>query len=210
MRRSPPPFPSPAEGWAYHLRLLDADPVAPAELCNAYLQPLLAWLGRLYPRVDGHLVEEGVYRALVSYAQRPEGYDGRIDLAAYLRMAARCDLFNLLREEGRHHRRRVPWKVVELDGQGGNFQGREEEPADRFEREEEDAAWQEFLRSVQEDWTATERRTLELMRAGERSTAVFATALGCDGLPPAEQEREVKRVKDRILARLKREVRKHG
>lgn len=48
-----------------------------------------------------------------------------------------------------------------------------------------------------------DRAVLALMREGERATAKFAAALGLAG-PPAEQAAEVKRVKDRIIARLKR------
>jgi hypothetical protein len=210
MSRARAPFPSPDEGLRLHLRLLEQDPVAPADVCRAYIKPLADWLDGTFRLGDPDLAHTAAGDALLKYVQHPEAYDPRgASLAAYLRMAARGDLVNLLDKEGRHQRQRVPWKVVELDQEGGNLFGREDEPSRQLERAEEAAAWQQFLRSVQEGWTPAEQRALEFMLAGERSTAVFAAALGFGSLPAAEQEREVKRVKDRILARLKREGRKH-
>jgi hypothetical protein len=42
------------------------------------------------------------------------------------------------------------------------------------------------------------------MGAGERSTAVFAAAMGLADRPKDEQQREVKRMKDCLKQRLKR------
>jgi hypothetical protein len=210
MSRARASFPSREEGLRLHVRLLEQDPVAPADVCGAYLEPLADWLDGTFRLGDPDLAQTAAGDALRKYVQAPQAYDPRgAGLAAYLRMAARSDLVNLLEKERRHHRQRVPWKVVELDEESGNIFGREDEPSRQLERAEEAAAWQDFLRSVQEGWTPAECRVLEMMLRGERRTEVFAAALGLDGLPSAEQEREVKRVKDRILARLKREGRKH-
>ena len=52
---------------------------------------------------------------------------------------------------------------------------------------------------------AAERGVWELMLAGDRSTAAWAAAaLGVADQSRADQEREVKRVKDRIKTRLRR------
>jgi DNA-directed RNA polymerase specialized sigma24 family protein len=210
MSRARAPFPSREEGLTFHLRLLDADPLAPADVCRAYLVPLADWLDETFRIGDPHAAPTAAGDALMNYVQRPLAYDPhRIDLAAYLRMAARCDLANLLRKEGRHHEHRVPMLLVELGEESGNLSGREEEPAQQLEHEEEAAAREDFLRSAQEGWTTVERRVFELMLTGERSTPAFARVLGIESRPAEEQEREVKRVKDRILARLKREGRKH-
>ena len=53
-------------------------------------------------------------------------------------------------------------------------------------------------------FTATEQAVFELMRTGERETAAYVPVLGIEHLPEAEQRREVKRVKERILKRLQR------
>jgi hypothetical protein len=58
---------------------------------------------------------------------------------------------------------------------------------------------------VRQACTEAERRVLALMLDGERSSAAYAQVLGITGLPAAEQEREVKRAKDRIKKRLERE-----
>jgi hypothetical protein len=205
------PFPPPEEGLQLHLRLCAHDAVAPADLCGAYLVPLGDWVGTEFPTVDPHLRQTAVDEALMSYLKQPQAYDPRrLPLAAYLRMTVRSDLGNLRRREGRHHRRRVAWSVVELGEQRGYLSGREEEPARRLERAEEAAAWAALLRSVAAGLTPAERRVLDLMLAGERRTPAFAGALGLADLPAGDQERAVKRAKDRITKRLQRERVKHG
>ena len=203
-------FPSPEEGLRLHLLLLGMAPDAPADVCKAYLEPLLHWLGGKAPKVDAELRQTAAHEALIKYFHHPTSYDpGRASLATYLRMAARGDLWNLLRGEARHHLHRVAWSVVEDDEEGGNLSGREEEPVLHLQREEETARGQAFLRSVEARCTEAERRVLELMLAGEREHAVYAGALDVGGLPAAEQEREVKRVKGRLKKRLERGGLKH-
>jgi RNA polymerase sigma-70 factor (ECF subfamily) len=62
---------------------------------------------------------------------------------------------------------------------------------------------EEFRRSR---WTANEaeERAFRLWLEGERQTQAFADALGLGDLPPEEQQREVKRFKDRLIKRLRR------
>jgi RNA polymerase sigma factor (sigma-70 family) len=209
---SPPsPFPSAEEGLSLHLRLCALDPLAPADLCRACLDPLVHWLETRFPRVDPHLREAAAGEALFAYVRAPHRYHPeRAALPAYLRMAARRDLLNLLRRERRHHQHRLAWPVVELGEEGGNLQGREEEPSRQMEDEEEEERWQALLRAVRERCTEEERRVLDLMLAGQTSTAVFAEAVGLGDRQPAGQEREVKKVKDRLKKRLEREGGKHG
>src|SRR5215831_18039051 len=94
MSRPPHPFPSAEEGLALHHRLLVVDPLAPSDICSAYLGPLLDWVERRFPTVDAHLCQTAVHQALLTYVQHPARYDeARGDLALYLRMAARSDLW---------------------------------------------------------------------------------------------------------------------
>jgi DNA-directed RNA polymerase specialized sigma24 family protein len=205
MDRPQPSFPPVADGFALHLRLCDQDSTTPADVCQAYLGPLLAWLESRSRHADPHLLQTAAQDALLAYVQRPQAYDpARLDLGAYLRMAARRDLLNLLCKERRHHRGRIPWGAVEEDEDGGNLIGREEEPLVGLERAEEAEAWCQFLRQVAEGFTEGERGVLGLLLAGERRTAAYAAVVGCGGLPGDEQEREVKRVKDRVKKRLER------
>jgi RNA polymerase sigma-70 factor (ECF subfamily) len=202
----PDGFPSPEEGLRFHVRLGEGDPVAPAEVCKAYLGPLNVWLVTAFPKIDPHLRQAAIDQALFDYVQQPGRYDpARGDLARFLRMAARSDLMNLLAQEQRHQVQRVPWSVVEDDQQGRYLSGREPEPAAVLQDREEDERWQAFLRSVKAKCTAAENQVLDLMMAGQRQCQAFAAALDIGHLPAAEQEREVKRVKDRIKKRLERE-----
>src|SRR5262249_32041298 len=206
MNESLPAFPSREEGLALHLHLGDLNPVAAADVCRAYLNPLLGWLAVKFATVDPHLRQTAAHDALLTYVQSPQAYDPtRSDLASYLRMAARWDLVNLLARERKHHEGRVAWAVVEDAAEDGNLSGGAD-PSLPLERAEETQAWQAFLNAVAANFTADERKVLELMVAGERQTALYAQALGLDGQPAADQEREVKKVKDRIKKRLERGV----
>ena len=76
MRSSLLSFPSRAVGLRLHARLRAGDdPTIPAEICSAYLAPLLAWLGRCFRQADPHLVESAVHEALLGYLKNPRAYD---------------------------------------------------------------------------------------------------------------------------------------
>jgi RNA polymerase sigma-70 factor (ECF subfamily) len=211
VNREPASFPAPEEGLRLHLRLGDLDPVAPADACRAYLPALLGWLCGKYPSVDPHLRQSAAHDALLGYFLRPQSYDPhRGDLGTYLRVTARSDLWNLFRSEGRHYRRRVAWPVVELGQESGYLSGGADDPAAQAERQEEAEQWTAFWRDLQGRLSGEERRVLDLMLAGERRATAFAEAAGLSHLPPEEQRREVKRVKDRIKKRLEREGLKHA
>jgi hypothetical protein len=203
-------FPSREEGLVLHLHLCDLNPTAVADVCLAYLNPLLGWLDVKFARVDPHIRQTAAHDALLTYVQKPQSYDhSRGDLASYLRMATRGDLVNLLNKEGKHHQGRVSWDLVEEAAEDGNLQGAEE-PSKLLRRAEENQQWQAFLGSVAEGFMEEERSVLNLMLAGERRTGVYAKAVGIEGLSVAEQEREVKKVKDRIKKRLERGVPGHA
>lgn len=145
----------------------------------------------------------------MSYVKSPHAYDpARGDLGLYLRMAARGDLANLLQRERKHHKGHIGWAIVDDGRDVGNLVG-EQDPALQVELAEEMQRWRAFLEAAVEDFTEEERRVLELMLGGERKTGAYVEALGIGGLPDAEREREVKKVKDRIKKRLQRGVRDH-
>jgi hypothetical protein len=203
-------FPSAEDAMSIHLRLCDLDPVATVDLCSAFLQPLIHWLETMFPRVDPDFRQSAAGQALLEYLKDPHAFrPERGSLPAYLCMAARGDLSNLLRGEKRHQRHRVPWSVVELGEESGNILGRDQVPSRRLEDSEEEKRWQVVVQAVRDRCTDSERQVLDLMLAGERNTPAYAAALGITGLPAAAQEREVKRVKDRIKKRLEREGARH-
>jgi hypothetical protein len=205
-----PGFPAREEGLALHLQLCDLNPTAVADVCRAYLQPLLDWLARQFGDIDADLRQMAAHDALFNYVQNPGSYKpDRGDLAVFLRMAARRDLWNLLQRERRHHRDRVAWDSVADAVADGNLSRDEEAPAE-LEQAEETRQWRDLLAALLTNFTEAERQVLDLMLAGERRTAEYALVLGLANLAPAEQEREVKKVKDRIKKRLQRGVPGHA
>ena len=191
-------------------RLLDRDPLAPADFAAAFLKPLIAWLQSTNPRVEPMVCEEAADEAIVRFLLDPTKYDPqRLKLEAFLRMAAQRDLQNLLRKERRHQRNRRSWKVVEQMAEEGKYLRRDDDPSLPLQMEEvrqrqapPDSMWQRM--------TEVEQRFWEQMQQGEWRNAVFAAILGVTHLPEAEQRRQVKRVKDRLNKRKERAGGKDG
>ena len=95
---------------------------------------------------------------------------------AELRMAAQRDLQNALRKERRHQRNRRDWNLVEDAPEAGKYLGRDDDPSLRLqlaEAERQAAPPEALLRGL----TEVERRVLELMRQGERRTAVYLSLI---------------------------------
>jgi DNA-directed RNA polymerase specialized sigma24 family protein len=161
---------------------------------------------RLRPRcADEHLCLEAAETAVLDYLASPERFcPEKGDLGTYLFVAARCDLLNLLRREKRHKDRHVSLFSVEFGPQGGNLAGREKEPCELLCRGEEVAVSEEIFDAVAAECSEDERRILDLWRQGKADTVACATVLGISDRPTAEQERQAKRVKDRLKKRLQR------
>lgn len=189
---------------ALHARLLSRDPTAPSDLARGHLDGLVRRLHAHFPQVDDHLVQDVAITLILSLAQRPEQYDpNRSPLASYLRMAASGDLKNALRSEQRRSRRLVALADVELAHPTGN--SFVESPTDPAEL----VAAAEFAEShtmalFRSQFDPLEREFVQLYLDGERRTPAFAAVLGIEHWAPAEQAREVKKVKDRLLKRLRR------
>lgn len=193
-----------------HRRLLERDPLAPADFAVAFLQPLIAWLQCTNPRLDSMICEEAADEAIVRFLLDPSKYDPhRLELEAFLRMAAQRDLQNLLRKERRHQRNRRSWKVVEQMAEAGKYLRRDEDPSLPLQMEEVRQR-QAPPDSMRQRMTEVEQRFWEQMQQGEWRNAVFATILGVTHLPEAEQRRQVKRVKDRLNKRKERAGEKDG
>lgn len=217
MTREEPPMHDPPhselsaeEALLLHRRLLERDPVAPADFAAAFLKPLTAWLQKTNSRVDLMACEEAAGEAIVRFLNNLTKYDPqRLEVQAFLRMAAQRDLQNLLRKERRHQRNRRDWNVVEQMPGDGKYLGRDHDPSLRLQIEEArqrqappDAVWQHL--------TDEEQRVWEQMQQGERHHSVYAVIIGVTHLPVAQQRREVKRVKDRLKKRMQRVGDKRG
>lgn len=209
MNQSLQGFPSREEGLALHFHLRDQNPAAVADLCRAYLCPLIAWLAARFAGVDPHHRETAVHDALMAYVKKPETYDpawGSGGLPADgdavgpgKPSQARGQAQRRSRGVGRCRRSGGGVELI----RGGCL-------SLELERDEEARQWQAFLDGVAENFTPEERCVLDLMLEGERKTTVYSKALRMEGLSAAEQEREVKKAKDRIKKRLERGVSNHA
>jgi hypothetical protein len=177
-------------------RLADpADRLAAGDFAECWLPQLIQHLRRR-PDFDEHLACEAAGTAVLDFLHHPERFNPDLrSLAGYLKMAAEGDYRNALSKERRRAAKRV---FVELDGHAGN------------EVEDDPPRLDDFpeLAAVRDSLSEPDRAVLDLMRAGERATAAFAAVLGLAHLPDAGQRAEVKRVKDRIVQRLRRAVRR--
>lgn len=203
------PLPTPAEARVLHQRLIADDPTASSDIAEAYLDWLATELERRYPWVDPHLCTDAAIEALVTYFGRPQVYDPeRGALQTYLRMAAVNDLKNAQAKDRRHTSRQATLEAVELSPSRRKYlQDTASDPAAVIDLQEtirERAEQQAVPPAVAETLAPEEAQVLTLMREGERKTAVYASVLGIEHLAPAEQRREVKRVKDRLTKRLER------
>lgn len=192
------------DGRALHARLLQRDPTATADLAVIYLESLCDWLARAFRHVDCDLLETVATDLILALAVKPEQYDpDRLDLAAYLRMAARGDVSNALQREGRRAARLVSLEAVELSPWARN--NLVEGPADPADLvAEAEAIDPETIASIRPHFDDTEWEVVQLMLEGERRTAVYVPILGLGHLSTAEQERIVKQTKDRLGKRLRR------
>jgi len=179
---------------------------APAELASLVLGPLVLWLTQTNPRVDPHIITEAADEAVLALIRNPDTF--RPDaggLESYLQMSAEGDLRNILRREQRHRKNRLPWEVVELSEDLGNYMQRDDDPSFPLSIEEELERLQGSVPAVVRDGLAEgENRVLDLMLREERSTAVYADAYGVADRPPEEQRKIIKRVKDKLLKRIER------
>jgi hypothetical protein len=185
-----PPDEQLCDAW----RRLVADPTAAGAFAELVLPPLEAGLRRRFPRCEPDATTDAAHWAVLAFLKNPTAFDpARGPLPAFLRLAARRDLINILQRDARHHRGRIPWDGVELAQPAGN----EREVAETF------ADHPELVAAVAE-LDEADRAVFELMLDGERDTAVFAAVLGIADRPADEQFDDVKRAKDRVKARLKR------
>ena len=190
-----PDHKQPAAFLCLHRRLLEGDRVAPAELMELLLSPLIGEMKREYPTTDVHLVSDGVTDALLDYCARPGSFDQTrgVPLSRFLAKAAWRNIANILRSETRRKAREAKaleaadQNVVELYPATGNPQ--QNAVLDTKQ------GLAELVRSLPDP---ADQQVFQLKAMGERRTEIFAKAMGITHLPIEQQRREVKRAKDRI------------
>ncbi|MBZ4423221.1 RNA polymerase sigma factor [Myxococcus sp. RHSTA-1-4] len=187
-------FPTQAEELALHERVLKKDPVAPVEVFQVFMDPILAALGRK-DRREREEAYDAIIDVLYSYLNSPERYTAQKGrLSTYLTQAARNRLMDQYRSaEARHRREQEFGKVFELGARS---------PKESLELSVE--ARRAVLRLEQSGLQKEDRAMLGLVLQGERSTVVLAEAIGLGSMPEDDRQREVKRHRDRLMKRLAR------
>lgn len=195
MASTPLPWPSPDHGLTLWRDLCAGRASAPAAFAAAFLVPLLQWLRAQFRLPDDHLHTEVVDLLMVSLIKNPgQFHPDKGSLNVYLRRAAKGDLINLWHQHQRRGRIFSPADVAEMAQPRNDT----EEDLPSFD----DPRLQAVLRELEDQ----ERAVLDLMREGTWRTEEFAAVLGLTALSWAEQQADVKRVKDRLMKRLKRAV----
>lgn len=193
-------FPALADELELHARALQKDPVAPADLFQAFMEPLLRILMEedRYNADDAH---DSAIDALLAYLKAPERYDRRrARLSTYLIHAARRRAMDRRRSNEARSRRDREFADT-LDLQSRN-------PRDVLDAKVEAGRAAELLQTVRLE--ERELQFLQLVLQGEGSTEKLAEALGKGSLPDLERRREVKRHRDRLMKLLERLGREHS
>jgi RNA polymerase sigma-70 factor (ECF subfamily) len=193
----------PEQDWCVtlHHRLLRQDPIAPAELYEVMLSPLIGWLYAKGRTTDKVLLRDAATDAILDYIKHPNKWKpDRGTLVSYICMAAHRDLLNALKKAGRHRSREISIEDVEQDELQRNV----------LIEYETSYAVKRFLPILDRQLASdTDRRLVALMLEGERSTDKFAKVLQIQGLPKAEKALKVKQHKDRlkkVIQRLRKRV----
>jgi RNA polymerase sigma-70 factor (ECF subfamily) len=186
---------------ALHDRLLRGDRLASDELSRLVLPALAAETARRFPRVDEHVISDGVSDAVLDYCAAPQRFDTaqNVPLHRFLATAAWRNVVNLVVSEQRrkarerHVGRKKCETDVALDPAARNIQQEEQRQAEQ-KREALFAALK----------TPQDRDILALWLDGVKDTAEFARVLNITHLPFAQQQVEVYRNKERIIRFLRR------
>lgn len=187
-------FPSAADELALHERVLATDPVAPADVFEAFMDPLLAVL-KADLRCEGDLAYDSAVDAVFGYLQEPDKYDrsaGR--LSTYLAKIAKNKTIDRLRSRGSSADRDTHFaEVVEV-----GLRDPKEVMEDGVEARQ---AWARVCSVVTDQ---KDRAALLLILEGEGETSKLAEVLGLDDLPLENQRHQVKRERDRLMKALGR------
>lgn len=187
-------FPTQTEEQALHERVLSGDPVAPADVFRAFMDPILGVLVRRtsLQREDAY---DSVIDVLVSYLRNPERYIARKGrLHNYLIQAAKKRMTDRRRSSEARERREQEF--------GGAFELWSRSPKETLEVSVE--AHLALGRLEKFPLPHEDRVLLRLYLQGEGSTRVVGEAIGLASLPEKERQREVKRHRDRLMKVLAR------
>ncbi|MCB8945117.1 MAG: hypothetical protein H6658_15330 [Ardenticatenaceae bacterium] len=190
----------------FYQRLLRNDPTVFAELCERALPHLTAFLREQFPQQEQHDAEMVAIDVLLQFRSEVAKYDAeKLSLFAYLRMAARGDMLNLIDKQRRRGERVVGLEstaVLHTIPDTGEMESHFE--LDLWLQEHTDLPRQEIYDRLAGELAAADKVILSLILEGVRATADYAAVMGIGHLSEPAQRREVKRAKDRILKQLRR------
>lgn len=181
---------------AIHERLLAGRPTASLELFEAALTPLIGFLRRKFRGIPEEAAYDFAVDAIMAHIGDPGSFDSsKSALWTYLCMIAGR---NVQDEAGNQTNRN---ELTEKYGLGIELWGVQSNNLNETVENAKDA---ETIMRLHGDTIArddTEKRVLRLYLAGESEVALYADAMGLG--PDADAPAEVKRVQDRLKARLR-------
>lgn len=198
-------LPEPNRTWQYrtYQRLLRNDPTAFAELCERVLPHLVLFLQSQFPQQDQHRLEMAAIDVMLAFRADPEKYDvKKLSVVAYLRMAARKDVLNLLDKTHRREQRLT-------DIEGLNI-ATEENPVeahfalDEWLEQHTELSLKEIFAALEREIDPDDIAVLMLMAEGVRETERYAEVMGVGHLGEETQRQVVKKAKDRLIKQLQR------
>lgn len=186
---------------ALHERLLSGERLASEELSRFVLPALVDELVRRLPRVDEHLIRDGVIDAVLEYCTDPQRFDaGRgVPLDRFLATAAWRNVDNLLVAERRRKQREREAGAKNREADVGL-----DPLARNIQQEEQRAAEQKRQALFAALKTQQDRDMLALWLDGVKDTREYARVLNITQLPFEQQKGEVYRNKERIIRFLRR------
>jgi RNA polymerase sigma-70 factor (ECF subfamily) len=147
-----------------------------------------------------------VIDTLLNFRKELEKYDPeKITLFAFLRMAVRGDMLNLIDKNRRQEQRLVDLDDPAIESglpQADSVEAHFE--LDEWLQQHTDLSRQELLEALANELDNTDREILLLMLEGVRATTEYAEVMGIGYQDEVDQRREVKRAKDRIIKKLQR------
>lgn len=202
------PVSEPPKEWQQqiHRRILLDDPTAFAELCERALPHLVSLLRGQFYQVEAHLHETVIIDCLLDYQRRPRRFNSeKLFLFAYLRMAVRRDMLNIIDKNRRRERR-----LLSIDEPGAQQQLADENDLldqmalDEWLQEHTELSRQEILQALNAELSEMDKEVLLLMVDGVRESRRYAEVMNLTHLDVVAQRKEVKRAKDRLNKQLRR------
>lgn len=188
---------------ALHKLLIDGDFTATARISEQYFEEIVVGLKRKHAAQYHDLIITAVGDAFLSYFHRPEQYDSeQSGLKSYLSMSANGDFLNLLQKEKRHTEKID--ESVELDAEDAEYivKAINNDPPKEVSIQDSPAI-QKLFELFSEP---IDREISLLLLDGIRETEAYAIVLGITDKSDTEQQKIVKRHKDRIKKQIQRNI----